>query len=176
MRRLAFAFALCTLSTASFAQLLQPGAGSNAAPHPLADPTMTPGETTLLKLEAQFSADVEAHGGAAFSRWFAEDGIELPNGKAPIVGHAAVSTATQWDPKQYQLTWKADGARMNPGGESGFTWGHYVGRSHDAAGQPIEREGRYITVWKRVQNEWKVALDASAEDAPATDCCTLPQK
>jgi ketosteroid isomerase-like protein len=36
--------------------------------------------------------------------------------------------------------------------------------------------GRYITVWKKVKGEWKVALDASADDVPAAgDCCVLPK-
>jgi hypothetical protein len=34
--------------------------------------------------------------------------------------------------------------------------------------------GRYITFWKKVNGAWKVALDASATDAPPVgDCCKV---
>ncbi|MDE1154935.1 MAG: nuclear transport factor 2 family protein [Acidobacteriaceae bacterium] len=154
------------------AQMLAP---QTAMPDPLTTPTLTPGQQTLYKLEADFAADVARSGGSAFARWFAEDGVILPNAKAAIMGLHAVSGYAQWDPKQYQLSWTPDGAQMDPGGDSGFTWGHYAGKTHDQQGSPVTVEGRYITVWKKTAGAWKVALDASAEDAPATDCCSLPK-
>ena len=75
-------------------------------------------------------------------------------------------TAT-WDPKTYQLTWYAEGAQMGPSGDTGFTWGHYEAHGQDAKGQAKTTSGRYITFWKKVGGHWKVALDASADDAPA---------
>ncbi|MDE1160944.1 MAG: nuclear transport factor 2 family protein [Acidobacteriaceae bacterium] len=165
--------ALLVASCSVRAQMLTPEPATSA-PQPLTSPSTTPGELELLQLEAKFAADTAQGGGAAFSRWFADDGIELPDGKAPLIGHTAIASHTQWDPKQYQLSWTPDGARIGPSGDSGFTWGHYTGRSHDASGQPVLREGRYITVWKKVNGQWKVALDASANDA-AADCCALPK-
>ena len=37
--------------------------------------------------------------------------------------------------------------------------------------------GRYFTVWKKLSDgTWKVALDASADEPPATgECCVLPK-
>ena len=67
---------------------------------------------------------------------------------------------------------------MGPSGDTGFTWGHYEAHGQNAKGQPTTTSGRYITVWKKVGGHWKVALDASADDAPAGDAATLgnPQK
>ena len=56
---------------------------------------------------------------------------------------------------------------MGPSGDTGFTWGHYEAHGQDAKGQPKTTSGRYITFWKKVGGHWKVALDASADDAPA---------
>lgn len=175
MPRLPFfaAAVLLGLSLPLHAQLLTPDSASSL-PQPLTSPTTTPGELELLQLESRFAADTAQRGGAAFADWFAPDGIILPNGKAALIGRSTIASHSRWDPHQYQLTWTPDGARLNPGGESGFTWGHYIGRSHDAAGEPVQREGRYITLWKRLNGQWKVALDASADDA-ATDCCSLPK-
>jgi ketosteroid isomerase-like protein len=144
---------------------------------PLTQPTITPGMLTLLELEAKFADAVAKGGGKAFSSWFAEDGVSLANKQAPVMGRAAIAAQAQWDPKEYQLTWTPSGAQMGPSNDMGFTWGHYDGVSKDQHGETAKTSGRYFTVWKKQPNgEWKVSLDASAEEpAEAGSCCALPK-
>ena len=156
-----------------------PTNGDPLAPRPAMNvvnaPTMSPGVVELLTLEGRFSDDVAKGGGAAFSSWFADDAVTLNNGKPAVLGHTAIAAAANWDPRQYQLTWYAEGAQVGPSGDTGFTWGHYDAQTHDVHGQPVTLSGRYITFWKKVKGQWKVALDASANDAPSGgDCCKLP--
>ncbi len=143
---------------------------------PLTQPTLSPGVLLLLDLDQRFSKDVETQGGAAFKAWFALDGVTLNNGKAAIAGFNSVTSQATWNPKDYQLSWITEGAQMGPSNDMGFTWGRYTGHSKDAHGEPIETSGRYITVWKKIEGgKWKVALDASANDAPPIgSCCSLP--
>jgi len=142
---------------------------------PVTQPTITPGMLTLLELETKFAEAVAKGGGNAFASWFAEDGVTLANGRPPVMGRAAIAAQAQWDPKQYQLTWIADGAQMGPSNDMGYTWGHYDGVSKDQNGQTVKTSGRYITVWKKqADGAWKVSLDASAEEpAEAGSCCSL---
>ena len=149
----------------------------NPAINPLAQPTLAPGELLLLELEGRFAKAVAAGGGKAFGGWFADDAVTLNNGKPAVLGRTAIAAMAQWDPKTYQLTWTPQGAQMGPSNDMGFTWGHYEGRSKDKNGEPVVISGRYFTVWKKLPNgEWKVALDASAEEPPsAGDCCALPK-
>lgn len=148
---------------------------------PLTQPTLSPGAILLMELEARFAQDVAKGGGKAFSSWFADDAVTLNNGKPAVLGKLAITASAVWDPKTYHLSWTPQGAQMGPSGDTGFTWGHYEGKSVDKNGQPITFSGRYITFWKKVADgskdgAWKVALDASAEDAPAEgDCCVLPK-
>jgi ketosteroid isomerase-like protein len=150
---------------------------SSAIISPLTQPTLNPGALVLLELEGKFAQAVAVGGGKAFSSWFADDAVTLNNGKPAILGRAAIAAQAQWDPKTYQLTWTAQGAQMGPSNDMGFTWGHYEGRSKDKNGQPVVITGRYFTVWKKMPDgTWKVALDASADEPPATgDCCVLPK-
>ena len=143
--------------------------------NPVTMPTLSPEVLELIKLEGEFSDSVAKGGGKAFASWFADDAVTLNNGKPAVLGRTAIAAAANWDPKTYQLSWYAEGAQMGPSGDTGFTWGHYDAHAHDAKGQPVTLSGRYITFWKKVSGAWKVALDASAEDAPAVgDCCKLP--
>ena len=158
------------------AQLAFPEPAAQEKPNPLTDSTMNPGKMLLFDLEARFAKDVLARGGAAFADWFAEDGVALGNGAAPLVGRVAIAKSANWDPKVYQLTWTPTDAVMGPSGDMGYTWGHFEGHSKGVNGNPVTVTGRYITVWrKQADGNWKVALDAGAnEPAAAGDCCKLP--
>jgi len=156
-------------------QLPEPGTQSSA-PNPFADTTVNPGKILLFELEARFAKDVAARGGAAFADWFAGDGVALGNGAAPLIGRVAIMKSANWLAKDYMLTWTPTDAMMGPSGDMGYTWGHFEGRSKDAAGNPVVTTGRYITMWrKELDGNWKVVLDAgSNEPAAGGDCCKLP--
>jgi ketosteroid isomerase-like protein len=160
---------------AAWAQLPEPGMAQEA-PNPLADATVKPGKMLLFDLEARFAKDVLERGGAGFADWFADDGVALGNGAAPLIGKVAIAKSANWLPKDYQLTWTPTDAMMGPSGDMGYTWGHYEGRSKDANGNPVLTSGRYITMWrKQPDGTWKVVLDAGAnEPLGAGECCKLP--
>lgn len=144
---------------------------------PITQPNLSPGVILLMELEGKFARAVAEGGGKAFASWFADDALTLNNGQPAVMGRAAIAGKAQWDPKQYQLTWVPEGAQMGPSNDMGFTWGHYEGRSKDQNGNPVTVSGRYITVWKKMPDgTWKVALDASANEAPAAgECCAVPK-
>ena len=151
-----------------YGQLPEPGAAANVA-NPLTDPTVKPGKMILFDLEARFAKDVLQRGGAAFGEWFAEDGIELSNGQAPVVGRVAILKADNWSPKEYQLSWTPTDAMMGPSGDMGYTWGHYEGHSKDANGNPVTTSGRYLTIWRKQANgSWKVVLDSGSNEPAVT--------
>ena len=168
------------LSGVAFGQLpgglgLPPGASSNA-PNPLSDTTLKPGKALLFDLEAKFAKATAEGGGKAFATWFAEDGVSLANGQAPVHGHDAIAKQATWSAKDYQLIWTPTDAVMSPTGDMGYTWGHYEGHSRDADGNTKVTSGRYLTIWrKEPDGAWKVVLDASNDEpAEAGDCCKLP--
>jgi ketosteroid isomerase-like protein len=166
--------------TSPAAGVAQPGFDALAPTttnNPLAQPTLSPGVLLLLELEGRFSKAVAAGGGKVFSSWFADDAVTLNNGKPAVLGRMAIAAQAQWDPKTYQLTWIPQGAQMGPSNDMGFTWGHYEGHSKDKNGEPVVISGRYFTVWKKMPDgSWKVALDASSDEPPATgECCVLPK-
>ena len=165
---------LFLVSLAAHAQLPDP-LSTSTPPNPLSSPNLTPGQLELYQLEQQFSGSVARGGGRAFAGWFADDAVTLNNGKPAVLGRSAIAATATWNPAAYQLTWTPEGAQMGPSGDTGFTWGHYDARSRDSHGQPVTLSGRYITFWKKVAGAWKVALDASAQEAPdAGTCCRLP--
>lgn len=181
MRRLLIAalsvsYLACMISARSVqAQMLDPLAKPQGT-SPLNDPSFDPGRAFLFDLEAKFARATAEGGGPAFASFFADDAVTLANGKAPVVGHAAIAAQTTWSPRDYQLTWTPEGGRMSPSGDMGFTWGHYEGKAKDRNGNPVITTGRYMTIWRRQPDgSWKVVLDSSNDGPPASnDCCKLP--
>ena len=146
------------------AQMLAPQAPQAplSGANPL-DPTMRPGKGVLMDLETRVAKDVAERGGAGFAAWFAEDGVSLGNGDAPVIGKVAIAKSAKWDPKAYQLTWTPTDAVMGPSGDMGYTWGHYEGRSKDANGNPVLTSGRYMTIWRKGKDgSWKVVIPEKA--------------
>ena len=140
----------------------------------LTQPTLSPGVLFLFDLEKKFAQATLAGGGKAFAGWFADDAVTIENKQAPTIGRAAIAAGAQWDPKQYQLKWTPQGGQMLPAGDAGYTWGHYEGTAIDAQGNPVTTSGRYITLWKKqADGTWKVALDASNEEPPASCECSV---
>jgi ketosteroid isomerase-like protein len=188
-RHILYGFLCCAFVTCSSIAQSSPGIGSAAAPaydglaqsstisSPLVQPTLSPGVLLLLELEGRFAQSVATGGGKAFASWFTQDAVTLNNGKPAVLGVAAIAAQANWDPKTYQLTWTPQGAQMGPSNDMGFTWGHYEGHSKDKNGEPVVVSGRYFTVWKKLPDgTWKVAMDASANEPPATgECCALPK-
>jgi ketosteroid isomerase-like protein len=154
---------------------LAPNPFAKPAPNSLNDPTLPPGTALLFNLEAKFAADTAAGGGKAFASWFADDAVTLGNGKAPVRGKSAIAAGATWDPSQYQLTWTPEAGQMSPGGDMGYTWGHYEGTSKDKSGTIVKTTGRYMTIWKKMPDgTWKVVLDSSNDEPPAAgDCCRI---
>lgn len=165
-----------TLSPASSPLQSLGAANSPTLISPLTTPTVSPGALTLLELDGRLSQAVAAGGGRAFADWFAPDAVTLNNGKPAIQGRANIASTATWTPADYQLTWIPQGASMGPSNDMGYTWGSYEGRARDSNGQTVTTAGRYITVWrKQADGNWKIALEASADDAPgAGNCCKIP--
>lgn len=150
-------------------------AQSPPAASALTDPSFDAGVQPLLEADRRFAEDTERGGGKACLAWFADDAVTLSNGKPVVQGKAAIGRDTDWNPKDYQLSWSPDGARMGPSRDMGVTWGAYHGHSHDHQGNPVVTRGRYITVWKKdAAGGWKVVLDASNDAPPESDsCCSI---
>ncbi len=145
---------------------LIPGGGLTLIP--MQQPAISPAVAHLIELETRFSDATSAGGGKAFASFFAEDGVVLGNGLAPVIGEAAIAASARWQPAEYTLSWVPSAAQMSAAGDMGFTWGRYTGISHDVNGKTVTTSGRYMTIWKIMPDKsWKVVLESSAQEPAA---------
>jgi ketosteroid isomerase-like protein/quercetin dioxygenase-like cupin family protein len=105
--------------------------------------------------------------------FFATDGSVYATGMPVVTGTSAIrqTLGQMLSTPGFDLQWAAAKADVGTGGDVGYTTGTYQMTS--AGGT---EKGKYVTVWKKQDGQWKVAEDifnADASPAPAPGPHTL---
>jgi ketosteroid isomerase-like protein len=116
---------------------------------------------TLRQLEADFMKAAAEHGSQGYMSYYAEDAVEVPNGKPLIQGKANIAKTMGFlDQKDNHLTWTPVGADISASGDLGYTYGTYEFHSKDKDRKPVVDHGKYTSIWKKQRDgSWKVVLD-----------------
>lgn len=103
------------------------------------------------------------------SQLYAEDGAVMPQGEPIQRGREAI--ANWWGEMMampgYDLTFEEDLILFSSSGDMALDRGTYRFRATPASG-PIEDAGKYVVVWRKIGNDWKVAADIFNSDRPAS--------
>ena len=116
---------------------------------------------TLRQLEADFMKAAAERGAEGYMSYYAEDAIEVPNGREAIHGKANIANTMGFlNDKNNRLTWTPVDAGIAQSADLGWTSGTYEFRSVDKEGKPIVEHGKYTSIWKKQPDgNWKVVLD-----------------
>jgi ketosteroid isomerase-like protein len=97
----------------------------------------------------------------------ADDGIELTQGKMPLLGKAAITDyAANNSDSTVKVQWTALKGDVAASGDFGYTYGSYTDQMKTKAGKDTTVYGAYVTVWqKQADGSWKFLADAS-DDSP----------
>lgn len=123
----------------------------------------------LLAMDREFAqASVQFGAPQAFYMYMADDAVMLPNGSERLVGPESIRDAMA-ENRGMTLDWTPIDGAVAASGELGYTWGTWTATSPDAeTGGVTLSTGRYLTVWRRDDNEaWRVVLDMGNDEAPA---------
>ncbi len=114
----------------------------------------------LLEVDREFAETSTQKGAAeAFNEFLSENALQLPNGQNPIIGRNAIYEGMKNSPLTYSLEWIPQDGEVSEFGDLGFTWGIYTFAWQDENGKRNESKGKYLNVWKKINNEWKVIVD-----------------
>lgn len=122
--------------------------------HPQADAAQ--GEV-LLKTDQAFSSASASRGFAsAFARYAETDAVLLPEGDTALKGGPEIRQSLARIPAGITISWTPQDAEAS--GSLGYSWGVYSSTGTDSRGQPTVAYGKYLSVWKRLDGHWKVAV------------------
>jgi hypothetical protein len=124
----------------------------------------TPAATgeTLLRVDREFSGLAATAGpAAAFARFTDARSLQIrPSGTNGVGTSAFVLDLEGLPPGS--LTWVPMRGTVSRSGDLGWTWGDFVFRT--GAGV---RHGRYVTVWRKTTEGWKIDADIGSNASPA---------
>jgi len=131
----------------------------------VAGPALAGPKEDIAAADKAFSALSVAKGSnAAFQAYLADDGRLFGTGEVPpIYGKAAAAeafqTSSNGDPKINVLSWAPDNVEVSKDGSLGFSDGRWI-----FTAPKMKATGHYVTVWRKVGTEWKVAADMGTTD------------
>jgi len=134
------------------------GACATPAPPPPQAPDLAAAEQAIRAMDATWLAAAAARDGAGEAAMFAEDGLAYRDLADPLSGPAAYpKSVTAWTTRSIQVAASGDLAVQT----GTFT--------ETGAGPKGDKENRanFVTVWKKVGDQWKVAIDISQPIPPA---------
>jgi|SRR5678815_313209 uncharacterized protein (TIGR02246 family) len=141
---------------------------SPSTPAAVSKPDFAAEEKAIRDTDARWLKAAQARDAAGEAAIFASDGVAYREHVDPLVGPAAFQT---WDTKVYgdnprQTTaWTTESIHIADSGDLAIQTGEYHTTGIGANGER-EDKGRFVTVWKKVDGEWKVAHDIGSTTMP----------
>ncbi len=130
----------------------------------------TTDEQAIRDLAANWQKALLDRDAAGQAVMFAPDGIEYHDGQAPLVGPAAVLAWEQKSASNHpkaKITTTTDGILIAASGDLAVQSGEgqITGLGGNGEDTSVRRQ-RFVTVWKKIDGEWKVAHDIAVNITP----------
>ncbi|PQB05702.1 YybH family protein [Aureitalea marina] len=113
----------------------------------------------ILKNIKEFSAAVMASDYETIGQAYTADAKIFPSNREIIEGRDAI--VKYWTPTNgsrisyHQFMPK----EINITGEQAYDYEYYKGKTINAGGKEISWQGKYVVIWKKIDNQWKIYLD-----------------
>jgi uncharacterized protein (TIGR02246 family) len=144
------------------------GACSQPSPAPAAKADLASEEKAIRDMDASWLKAAQGRDAAGEAAVFASDGVAYRQHLDPLVGPAAFqayATKIATDNPKLNVMWSTEAIRIAEAGDLAIQTGEYhlTGLGPNSDG---EDKGRFVTVWKKENGEWKVAHDISSTTMP----------
>jgi uncharacterized protein (TIGR02246 family) len=144
------------------------GACSQPAPAPAAKADLASEEKAIRDMDASWLKAAQGRDASGEAAVFASDGVAYRQHLDPLVGPAgfqAYAAKEVTDNPKRNVMWSTDAIRIAESGDLAVQTGeyHFTGLGPKGDG---EDTGRFVTVWKKENGEWKVAHDISSTTMP----------
>ena len=99
--------------------------------------------------------------------YYAEDAMEMASNTPVIIGKEPIQKwyETWLKPEGVSMTFATEEVKVSTSLDMAVERGTYHFVQSNPSGQ-VDDTGKYVTVWKKVKGEWKVAIDTATSDLP----------
>jgi ketosteroid isomerase-like protein len=156
------------LTRSAFVLVVLAAACAQPAPPPPSGPDLAAAEQAIRDADARWLKAAQAKDAAADAAALASDGVAYREHSEPMVGPAAFQAYIEKEhaenPKA-DINWTTDRIQVVASGDFAIQTGSYHVKGLGPKGD-IEDKGRFVTVWKKVGADWKVAHDIGVTTMP----------
>jgi uncharacterized protein (TIGR02246 family) len=145
------------------------GACATPAPPPPPAPDLAAEEAAIRKQDSVWLAAAAARDAAGEAAVFAEDGVAYRGQSEPLAGPAAYQafqTKYYADNPKSVTTWTTRSITVASSGDMAVQTGAYSEAGVGPKGTGTNN-GNFLTHWKKVNGQWKVAADMSSPNEAA---------
>ena len=131
-------------------------------------PDLAAEEKAIREADAAWLQATQARDAAREATTFASDGIAYREHVDPLIGPAAYQafeTKFWADNPKANLTWTTDAINVVASGDVAIQTGVFQIAGLGPKGD-VEDKGRFVTVWKKINGDWKVAHDIGLTTMP----------
>jgi ketosteroid isomerase-like protein len=139
------------------------GACAQQAATPAAD--LATEEQAIRDASAQWLAAVQAKDWAGAAANFAPDGVAFPENRDPLVGPAAIQANAEAEAAAMPnatIGWTTDLVVVAASGDLAYESGTWT-----MTNEGKQDTGKYITVWRKLEGQWKAIGDMGVSTMPA---------
>jgi uncharacterized protein (TIGR02246 family) len=117
-------------------------------------------EAAIRALDVDWVDAVAAKDAAATAAFYAMDGAIMPAGSPMAEGPDAIAAVWQslFDLPGFSLTFEPTFVEVGASGDVAYDIGTYA-LAFDGDQGPVQDNGKYVVVWKKVDGVWKVRAD-----------------
>lgn len=124
-------------------------------------------EEEVRAADERMLAAARARDSVAFAGMFAEDGVLMFANEPALEGASTIRerVARDFGMQDFQVSWNANDFLVAESGDLAVERGSYEMSFTTPQGR-VQDRGKFLTVWRKIDGEWKVAGDMISSDLP----------
>lgn len=125
-------------------------------------------EDAIRRISSNWLEHAQARRADSIAAYFAPDAVVLEQGEPPIEGVQAIRAdiEEEWtENPDFTVDWSTTSVQVAASGDMAWERGAWT-FDPDGPGKAPELQGEYITVYEKVDGEWKVAADIGVPTEP----------
>ncbi len=126
-------------------------------------------EDTIRAISDRWNQMMAARDTIGMAQLYADDGMAMPPNTKAMKGPDEVRSGVAAflnAAKDLSLNWETADIDVAQAGDMAFERGTYKMSMTGPRGTKIDDHGNYVTVWKKVDGQWKVAADMNSSEVP----------
>lgn len=117
----------------------------------------------LLQVDKDWAQAAKEGNISVLSTYWADDAVNYFPGQPVAKGKDEILELVKQNRSQprFSLTWQPENAVVSRSADLGYTSGTFQLSAQGAEGNPIERSGNYVCIWKKVGGTWKCSVEST---------------